>query len=112
MLPDVRDQRLGEQVAGAVSFRQQRPNLGCGNVELRHGEGRNAPGRCRREIANVGTQSRQEDFGQRRRQGVCFDRIARPVRDTDMRQFEQRLPAMPAGHPGEGVGADEQDERS
>ena len=36
----------------------------------------------------------------------------RPVRDTDMRQLEQRLPAMPAGHPGKGVRADKQDKRT
>jgi hypothetical protein len=31
--------------------------------------------------------------------------------DADVRQFEQRLPAVPAGQGGEGVGTEQQDQR-
>ena len=108
---NISDNRVGQQIAGTAAIGQQCADLRGGNGELGHGEGDDAAGRGFGEqrrgfgapFAVVG--------GQCRRQAGGVDREARAVGDGDVRQGEQFLPAMPAGHAGEGVGADQQDPR-
>jgi len=43
--------------------------------------------------------------------GWPYPPIARTMRNGDVRQLNQSLPAMPVRHAGKSVGADEQDQR-
>ncbi len=82
--------------------------MGGGNVLLGHGQGQDGAGRRPRQPGRVPGLARRQQLPQFRRQGFARKGVAGPMQHHQVGQPEERLPAVPAGQAGKGIGTQEQ----
>src|SRR5258708_6979621 len=93
------------QIARTSTTRQQPSDLGRGDVQRSDFPGIYGAGAVPAQEAGRGSQPLQVNLAQRPRKGrlQLLQRKPRPMRDRDMGQIEQFLPAVPGGQRGKGV---------
>src|SRR5688572_20408699 len=112
--PNIIEYRVGKQITRAACAAQTLADHGGGNVERSDGDHGNAPRGCEMHGERLAQQARGVFSRERLRHAFvpCVNRKARAVRDDDVREIEDVVPAVPRREIEECIGADQQAQRT
>ena len=106
------ENRIGEQIAGAVAVAEQIADEACGNRQRRHVEGQDAARRALGQLANIEEPAsfagRCQFGGEHRRPAAAGRYAAGTAGHGDVGKRKQFRPAMPTRQAREGIGAEDE----